>query len=64
MFKLLNKKEIEKFTKKYLPNWLGDIIKVSQIEYDGTKEYLVNDHYLIIVKKNKVIHKDLQFDCL
>lgn len=60
MFKLLNEKEITTFTKKYLPMWIGDINKVSLITYHGVKEYLVNDHYLVIVNKFKVIHNDLQ----
>ena len=60
MYRLLNKDEIIKFSKKYLPMWTKDINKVSLISYHGVKEYLVNAHYLVIVNKFKVIHNDLQ----
>ena len=58
--KKLNEKEICKFTKKYLPEWVGDIKEVSMLTSRHTKEYLVNDHYLVIVKPFKDIQKDLQ----
>lgn len=61
MYRLLNKDEIIKFAKKYLPMWTKDINKVSLISYHGVKEYLVNDHYLITVKGFKIFYKDLQF---
>jgi len=60
MYRLLNNKEIIEFAKKYLPIWTQDINKVSVISYHGVKEYLVNDHYLVIIKGLKVIHNDLQ----
>jgi len=61
MFKLLSEKEVEEFTNTYLPDWLGDIFKISRIEYKGTSEYLVNDHYLITIKNSKIVKKeDLQ----
>ena len=58
--KKLNKKEIKIFTKKYLPEWFGEIKEVNMLTYKLTKEYLVNDHYLVVVKPFKIIHKDLQ----
>lgn len=58
--KKLNQKEITKFARKYLPEWEKDIKEVSLIKYHFTKEYLVNDHYLVIVKPFKVMEKDLQ----
>lgn len=58
--KKLNTKEVRKFTRKYLKDWKGDIKEVSLIKYRGTKEYLVNGHYIVIVKMFKTIHKDLQ----
>lgn len=61
--KKLNEKEIEKFTKKYLSDWIGDIKEVSMLTYRHTKEYLVNNHYLVIVKLFKIIEKDLQEYC-
>lgn len=61
--KKLNKKEIEKFTKKYLSDWIGDIQEVVLVKYRLTKVYLVNNHYLVIVKLFKTIEKDLQEYC-
>lgn len=61
--KRLNQKEIEKFAKKYFPEWETEITEVSLLEYKNTKEYLVNNHYLIIETGNKVTRKDLQ-ECL
>jgi len=58
--KKLNEKEINDFTKKYLPEWFGEIKEVNMLTYKLTKEYLVNDHYLVVVKPFKIIHKDLQ----
>ncbi len=58
--KSLNEKEIERFTKKYLPEWIGDINSVSLLKYHGTKEYLVNEHFLVIIKRFKETHIDLQ----
>lgn len=49
MYKVLNKKEINEFTEKYFKIWEGDINRVSCIEYDNTKEYLINDHYIFII---------------
>lgn len=60
MYRELNSKEVKSFTNKYLKEWESDIKNVSVIKYRLTKEYLVNEHYLVIVKPFKVIHKDLQ----
>lgn len=50
MYRKLNKKEVEEFTKKYFNIWNGDIKSVSCIEYNNIKEYLINEHYFYIVK--------------
>jgi len=60
MYRKLNSKEIKVFTKKYLKEWGNDIKKVSVIKYGFIKEYLANEHYLVIVKPFKVLYKDLQ----
>lgn len=60
IMKKLNKKEISKFTKRYLKDWLGEVNEVSMFVYRLTKEYLINGHYLVVVKPFHVIHKDLQ----
>lgn len=51
--KKLSKDEIIKFTDKYFPMYKGDIISVSYFEYNGINEYLVNSHYLFLVKNDK-----------
>ena len=40
--KNLNRVEILEFTKKYFPEYIGDIRKVSYIVYENRVEYLVN----------------------
>lgn len=49
MFKILNKQEVEEFTKKYFEIWEGDIKNISCIEYDNIKEYLINGHYFYTI---------------
>lgn len=49
MYKILNKKEIEEFTKKYLGIWEGDIETISCIKYKNQKEYLINGHYFYVI---------------
>lgn len=58
--KKLNRKEVQKFARKYLSDWVDDIEEVTMIRYSLTKTYFVNEHYLVIVKPFGVIHKDLQ----
>ena len=41
--KNMNRVEIEQFTKKYFPEYIGDIHRVSYIVYDDRVEYLIND---------------------
>lgn len=60
MYKKLNKKQIKRFANKYLPDWVNDIYDVSLLKYARVKEYLVNEHYFVIVDKSKVVEKDLQ----
>ena len=58
--KILNRKEVQKFARKYLSDWVSDIEEVTMIHYGLTKTYFVNEHYLVIVKLFRAIHKDLQ----
>ena len=51
--KKLSRDEIIKFTNKNFPMYKGDIISVSYLEYNGITEYLVNEHYLFLVKNDK-----------
>lgn len=51
--KKLSRDEIIKFANKYFPMYKGDIKSVSYFEYNGIIEYLVNDHYLFLVKNDK-----------
>lgn len=60
MFKILNEQEMMKFTNKYLKEWKDDIEIVSSISYNGIIEYMVNHHYLVILKGNNVEISDLQ----
>ena len=48
--KYLNEEEMREFTKRYFPMFIGDIRSVSYIDYEETREYLVNGHYIFIVK--------------
>lgn len=60
MYKKLNKKQIKRFAQRYLPDWVNDIYEVSLLKYARVKEYLVNEHYFVVVYKDKVVEKDLQ----
>lgn len=60
MYKILNEKEIKKFTKKYFSDWQDEIYEVTLISYQGVKEYLVNRHYFVIKKGFKITYKDMQ----
>lgn len=40
--KNMNRVEIEQFTKKYFPEYIGDIHRVSYIIYEDSVEYLIN----------------------
>ena len=40
--KNMSRVEIEKFTKKYFPEYIGDIHKVSYFDYGNIREYLIN----------------------
>ena len=51
--KKLSKDEIIEFTNKYFPMYKGNIESVSYFEYNGINEYLVNSHYLFLVKNDK-----------
>ena len=58
--KYLTEKEINRFVKKSLPIWKGEISCVSLIKYGFVKEYLINEHYLLRISPFKIIEKDLQ----
>ena len=49
--KYLNEDEIIEFTKRYFPMFMGDIRSVSYVDYEETREYLVNGHYILTIKK-------------
>ena len=51
MYKKLNAKEIARFQKKYFTILGERINEVSVIKYKGVAEYLVNDKYLVRVKR-------------
>lgn len=46
----LNRVEIEEFTKKFFPYYIGDIHRVSYFDYNGIREYLVNSGVLFVIK--------------
>lgn len=48
--KNLNRLEIEEFTKKYFPQYKGDIRKVSYIIYKDRIEYLINGGIIFKIK--------------
>lgn len=60
MFKKLNKKEMNEFIERYMPEWKKDIFQVTSFEYAGFKSYLVNEHYLVATYNGKVEHLDFQ----
>lgn len=41
---------MREFTKKYFPVFMGDIRFVSYFDYEETREYLLNRHYIFILK--------------
>ena len=52
--KYLNDEEMIEFTKKYFPAFIGDVRSVSYFDYEEIREYLVNEHYIFIVKTNGI----------
>ena len=50
MYKILNEKELKVFINRYFKEYGNDIKKVSLISYKGINEYLLNDHYIFIVR--------------
>lgn len=48
--KNMNRIEIEEFTEKYFPKYIGDIRRVSYIVYEDRVEYLVNSGVLFEIK--------------
>ncbi len=51
MYKILNERERKTFIKRYFKEWGNDIKQVTLIDNDRVKEYLINEHYLYIIKK-------------
>ena len=47
--KNMNRIEIIEFTKKYFPEYIGDIHRVSYFDYNGIREYLINGAVLFKV---------------
>ncbi len=52
--KYLNRIEILKFTKKYFPEYIGDIRSVSFFDYNNKREYLVNGHYIFVINSKDI----------
>ena len=50
IMKNLNRIEIIEFTKKYFPNYLGDIRSVSYFDYNNKREYLINNHFIFVIE--------------
>ena len=53
MFKVLNEEEKQNFVEQYFKEWKKDIWKVSLLSVNNIDEYLVNEHYLFLVKNGK-----------
>lgn len=51
--KYLNGNEILEFTKKYFPAYIGDVRSVSYFDYNGKREFLINNHYIFVVNLKK-----------
>ena len=49
--KYLNTIEIIEFTKKYFPKCIGNVRSVSYFDYNNKREYLINNHYIFVIKK-------------
>ena len=47
--KYMNKEEMEIFGNKYFKGFENDICKVSYFKFNNETEYLINDHYLLVV---------------
>jgi len=51
MYEVLKDIELEEFINGYFSICKQDIFKVSCIEYENKKEYLINEHYLFIMTR-------------
>lgn len=49
MFRILSEEEMQFFVERYFSIWKKDIYKISCIEYNYKKEYLINEHYLFMI---------------
>lgn len=47
--KNMNRVELKEFVNKYFKEYGNDIRKVSYIVFDDKTEYLINNHYLLII---------------
>lgn len=47
----LTDNEKELFIATYFSHWGDDIKRVTMVEHDDIKEYLINDHYLYLIEK-------------
>ena len=45
--------KLKRFVKKYFKEYGNDIKKVTYITYKNKIEYLINDHYIYIKKRNQ-----------
>ena len=51
--KYLKRIEIMEFIKRYFPAYIGDIRSVSYFDYNGKREFLINNHYIFVVNLKK-----------
>lgn len=47
--KYMSKEEMREFADKYFKGFANNIFKISYFEYNNKTEYLINDHYLLVV---------------
>lgn len=51
---MLSGNELELFVNKYFHPWKKDIWKVSYIDFDDVREYLINEHYIFVLKNEEL----------
>lgn len=61
MYRKLNQDEVNEFVERYMPDYKDEVREVSYMDLYGLKNYLVNEHYLVMVLGDKVVQSDLQF---
>lgn len=51
---VLSGDKLKLFIDKYFHSWKGDIWKVSYIDFEDTREYLINEHYIFVLKNEEL----------